>query len=96
MAAIYNDTRFRTKYGQKYYLSLDYADESYSVYSYDLNNDFINKTGTLMYTEKITEDGIVKGPTDNLINDNATLIDTYGSIDFMDTVRNQIIKWILE
>ena len=36
-----------------------------------------------------------KGATDNLINDNATLIDEYGSIDFLDTVRNIVIKAIL-
>ena len=50
-------------------------------------------TGTLMYTEKLS--GITKGPTDNLINDNATLIDSYGSIGFLNTVRDQVIKWVL-
>lgn len=52
-------------------------------------------TGTLMYTEKIGENGITKGPTDDLINDDATLIDSYGSIKFLNTVRDQIIKWVL-
>ena len=47
-----------------------------------------------MYTESI-KDGIPRGATDNLINDNADLIDSYGSLDFMETVRNQITKWIL-
>ena len=42
-----------------------------------------------MYTEKLRG---LKGSTDELINDNPTLIDEYGSLDFMDTVRNQIIK----
>ena len=32
---------------------------------------------------------------DELINDNPTLIDEYGSLDFMDTVRNQIIKGVI-
>ena len=50
-------------------------------------------TGTLMYTEKLS--GITKGPTDNLINDDATLIDSYGSIGFLNTVRDQVIKWVL-
>ena len=36
-----------------------------------------------------------KGSTDHLINDNATLIDEYGSIDFMDNVRNLVIKAVL-
>ena len=36
-----------------------------------------------------------KGATDDLIDDNPTLIDEYGSIDFMNTVRNQVIKWVL-
>ena len=35
-----------------------------------------------------------KGATDDLIDDNPTLIDEYGSIDFMNTVRNQVIKWV--
>ena len=96
MAILQNTTRFRTKAGQKYYLSIDteFENESYSVYSYDLNSDFTNKTGTLMYTEKLS--GLKKGATDDLINDNATLIDSYGSIDFMDSVRNQIINWVLD
>ena len=49
-----------------------------------------------MYTEPIGEEGIIKGSTDDLIDDNSTLIDEYGSIDFMDTVREQVIKLILE
>ena len=48
-----------------------------------------------MYTESIN-DGIPRGATDDLINDNADLIDDYGSIDFMETVRNQILKWVLK
>ena len=48
-----------------------------------------------MYTEPI-KDGIPRGATDDLINDNADLIDSYGSIDFMETVRNQITKWVLK
>ena len=47
-----------------------------------------------MYTEKLR--GLKKGSTDQLINDNPTLIDEYGSIDFMNTVREQIITRILE
>ena len=46
-----------------------------------------------MSTEKLR--GIKKGSTDELINDNPTLIDEYGSLDFMDTVRNQIIKGVI-
>ena len=98
MAISYNKNRYKTKSGKKYYLALDdtFDNESYSVYSFTMNSDFTNKTGTLMYTEKITEDGIPKGATDNLINDNADLIDAYGSINFMNTVRNQVTKWVLE
>ena len=36
-----------------------------------------------------------KGATDDLVNDNATLIDEYGSIDFLDTVRDQVLDSIL-
>ena len=36
-----------------------------------------------------------KGSTDYLINDNATLIDEYGSIDFLDTVRGLVVKAVL-
>ena len=46
-----------------------------------------------MYTESLKL--MKKGATDNLINDNATLIDEYGSIDFLDTVRSIVIKAIL-
>lgn len=191
MAIVYNTNRFRTKSGQKYYLTVDDTldNETYSVYSYEFDANFdtgllntgpvtgisvnssgsgggysvasnvptitngrgtgftvnitgistggaitaigINSaginyrtgdtmtvvqsgaysgivtasiintsasfnytpTGTLMYTEKLS--GITKGPTDNLINDDATLIDSYGSIGFLNTVRDQVIKWVL-
>ena len=97
MAIIYNSNRYRTKDGKKYYLSIDdtFNNETYSVHSFTQNSDFDNKTGTLMYTESIS-DGIPRGATDDLINDNSDLIDAYGSIDFMDTVRNQVTKWVLE
>lgn len=97
MAIIYNNNRYRTKEGKKYYLSIDdtFNNETYSVHSFTQNSDFDNKTGTLMYTESIS-DGIPRGATDDLINDNADLIDDYGSIDFMETVRNQILKWVLK
>ena len=95
MAIFYDTNRYRTKTGKKYYLSIDNTlnNETYSVHSFTMNNDFTNKTGTLMYTESI-KDGIPKGSTDDLINDNADLIDSYGSLDFINTVRNQIIKGI--
>ena len=54
--AIYQDTtRYKTKLGKKYYISLDntFDNETYSVYSFTDNIDFTNKTGTLIYTEKI-------------------------------------------
>ena len=94
MAIVYNTTRFKIKDGQKYYLAVDITlnNETYSVYSFTDNSDFDNKTGTLIYTEKLRD--LKKGSTDDLINDNADLIDSYGSLDFMDTVRNQIIKGI--
>ncbi len=97
MAIIYNSNRYRTKDGKKYYLSIDDTtdNETYSVHSFTQNSDFDNKTGTLMYTESIN-DGIPKGSTDDLINDTADLIDSYGSLDFMETVRNQITKWVLK
>ena len=95
MAIIYNTTRFKTVTCKKYYLSIDntFGNETYSVHSFKDNSDFENKTGTLMYTEKLR--GLKKGSTDELINDNPTLIDEYGSLDFMDTVRNQIIKGVI-
>mgnify|MGYP003140279754 FL=1 len=94
MAIFYDTNRYRTKGGKKYYLSIDNTsnNETYSVHSFTVNSDFDNKTGTLMYTEKLR--GLKKGSTDDLINDNADLIDSYGSLDFMNTVRNQIIKGI--
>ena len=94
MAIVYDTNRYRTKDGKKYYLSIDDTmnNETYSVHSFTRNSDFTNKTGTLMYTEKLRE--LKKGATDDLINDNADLIDSYGSLDFINTVRSQIIKGI--
>tara|TARA_B100000508_G_C11206482_1_gene155557 strand:+ start:87 stop:374 length:288 start_codon:yes stop_codon:yes gene_type:complete len=94
--AISHSSRLRNSAGKKYYISLDdaFGNSSYSVYTFKDNTDFDNKTGTLMYTEPLRL--MKKGATDNLINDNATLIDEYGSIDFLDTVRNIVIKAILE
>jgi len=96
MSIAYNSNRYRTKDGKKYYLSIDdtTGNETYSVHSFTMNSDFDNKTGTLMYSEKLRD--LKKGATDDLINDNADLIDSYGSLDFMETVRNQIIKWVLK
>ncbi len=92
MAIFQDTTRYKTKSGKKYYISLDntFDNETYSVYSFVDNIDFTNKTGTLIYTEKIR--GLKKGYTDDLINDNPTLIDEYGSVDFLNTVRNQVIR----
>ena len=93
--AITHSSRLKNSDGKKYYISLDdtYGNSSYSVYTFSDNTDFDNKTGTLMYTEPLRK--MRKGSTNNLINDNATLIDEYGSIDFMDNVRNLVIKAIL-
>ena len=92
--AITHSSRLKNSNGQKYYISLDdtFGNSSYSVYSFSDNTDYDNKTGTLMYTEPFRK--MKKGATDDLIDDNATLIDEYGSIDFMNTVRNQVIKWV--
>ena len=92
MTLSYSTNRYKTKSGKKYYLGLD--SESYSVYTFSNNTDFDNKTGTLMYTEPLVL--MKKGSTDFLLDDNATLIDEYGAIDFMNTVREQVIKLILE
>ena len=93
--AITHSSRLKNSDGKKYYISLDptFGNSSYSVYSFTDNTDYDNKTGTLIYTEPLRK--MKKGSTDNLINDNATLIDEYGSIDFMDNVRNLVIKAIL-
>ena len=93
--AITHSSRLKNSEGKKYYISLDdtFGNSSYSVYSFTDNTDYDNKTGTLIYTEPLRK--LKKGSTDNLINDNATLIDEYGSIDFMDNVRNLVIKAIL-
>ena len=93
--AITHSGRLKNSDGKKYYVSLDdtFGNSSYSVYSFTDNTDYDNKTGTLIYTEPLRK--LKKGSTDNLINDNATLIDEYGSIDFMDNVRNLVIKAIL-
>ena len=93
--AITHSGRLKNSDGKKYFVSLDdtFGNSSYSVYSFTDNTDYDNKTGTLIYTEPLRK--MKKGSTDNLINDNATLIDEYGSIDFMDNVRNLVIKAIL-
>ena len=93
--AIFHSGRLKNSVGKKYYFSLDTTSgsSSYSVYTFKDNTDFDNKTGTLMYTEPLRL--MKKGATDNLINDNATLIDEYGSINFLDTVRSIVIKAIL-
>ena len=93
--SITHSSRLRNSEGKKYYISLDdsYGNSSYSVYTFSDNTDYDNKTGTLMYTEPLRK--MKKGSTDHLINDNATLIDEYGSIDFMDNVRNLVIKAVL-
>ena len=46
-----------------------------------------------MYTEPISV--MKKGSTDFLRDDDATLIDEYGSIDFLNTVRDQVLDSIL-
>ena len=88
-------SRLKNSDGKKYYISLDptFGNSSYSVYSFTNNTDYDNKTGTLMYTAPLLE--MKKGATDFLINDNPTLIDEYGSIDFLDTVRTQVLNAIL-
>ena len=94
MALTYS-SRLKNREGKKYYISLDdtFGNSSYSVYSFTDNTDYDNKTGTLMYTEPLIV--MKKGSTDFLIDDNATLIDEYGSIDFLDTVRSLVVKAIL-
>ena len=90
-----HSSRLKNSEGKKYYISLDdtFGNSSYSVYSFSDNTDYVNKTGTLMYTEPLIV--MKKGSTDFLINDNSTLIDEYGSIDFLDTVRSLVVKAIL-
>tara|TARA_B000000557_G_C20651293_1_gene390701 strand:+ start:36 stop:338 length:303 start_codon:yes stop_codon:yes gene_type:complete len=93
--AITHSSRLKNSEGKKYYISLDdtFGNSSYSVYSFTNNIDYDNKTGTLIYTEPLK--GLKKGATDDLLNDNSTLIDEYGSIDFLDTVRDLVVKAIL-
>ena len=88
-------SRLKNSDGKKYYISLDdsFGNSSYSVFSFSDNTDYDNKTGTLMYTEPLRK--MKKGSTDFLINDNPTLIDEYGSINFMDNVRSLVVKAIL-
>ena len=90
--AIAYSSRLRNFAGKKYYILLDdsFGNSSYSVYSFKDNVDYTNRTGTLMYTESLRL--MKKGATDDLINDNPTLIDEYGSIDFLDTVRSLVVK----
>ena len=93
--SILHSSRLKNSAGKKYYISLDptFGNSSYSVYSFSDNTDYDNKTGTLMYTEPLRK--FKKGATDDLVDDNATLIDEYGSIDFLDTVRDLVVKAIL-
>ena len=93
--AVTHSSRLKNSEGKKYYISLDdtFGNSSYSVYSFSDNTDYVNKTGTLMYTEPLIV--MKKGSTDFLIDDNATLIDEYGSIDFLNTVRSLVVKAIL-
>ena len=92
--AITHSSRLKNSEGKKYYISLDdtFGNSSYSVYSFTDNTDYDNKTGTLIYTEPLRK--MRKGSTDDLVNDNATLIDEYGSLDFLDNVRTQVRKFI--
>tara|TARA_R100001510_G_C7442926_1_gene71324 strand:+ start:18 stop:308 length:291 start_codon:yes stop_codon:yes gene_type:complete len=93
--AITHSGRLKNSDGKKYYISLDdtFGSSSYSVFSFTDNKDYDNKTGTLMYTEELS---LIKyGATDFLINDNSTLIDEYGSIDFMDKVRSEVLKAVM-
>ena len=93
--AITHSSRLKNSEGKKYYISLDdtFGNSSYSVYTFTDNTDYDNKTGTLMYTESLRL--MKKGATDDLINDNPTLIDEYGSIDFLDSVRSLVVKEVL-
>ena len=93
--SILHSGRLRNSSGRKYYISLDttFGSSSYSVYSFSNNTDYDNKTGTLMYTEPFRK--MKKGATDDLVSDNATLIDEYGSLDFLDDVRTQVRKFVL-
>jgi len=93
--AVTHSGRLRNSEGKKYYISLDdtFGSSSYSVYSFSDNTDYDNKTGTLIYTEPLRI--MKKGATDHLVNDNPTLIDEYGSIDFLDTVRSLVVKAVL-
>ena len=93
--AVSHSNRLKNSDGKKYYISLDdsFGNSSYSVFSFTDNTDYDNKTGTLMYTEPLRK--MKKGSTDFLINDNPTLIDEYGSINFMDNVRSLVVKAIL-
>ena len=93
--SITHSARLKNSGGKKYYISLDptFGNSSYSVYSFTNNTDYDNKTGTLIYTEPLKK--MKKGSTDDLVNDNATLIDEYGSIDFLDTVRGLVVKAVL-
>ena len=92
--SILHSSRLKNSAGKKYYISLDptFGNSSYSVYSFSDNTDYDNKTGTLMYTEPFRK--FKKGATDDLVDDNAILIDEYGSIDFLDTVRTQVLNLI--
>ena len=93
--SIIHSARLKNSDGKKYYISLDdsFGNSSYSVFSFTDNTDYDNKTGTLIYTEPLRK--MKKGSTDFLINDNPTLIDEYGSINFMDNVRSLVVKAIL-
>ena len=93
--AVTHSSRLKNSDGKKYYISLDdsFGNSSYSVFSFTDNTDYDNKTGTLIYTEPLRK--MKKGSTDFLINDNPTLIDEYGSINFMDNVRSLVVKAIL-
>ena len=93
--AVSHSDRLKNSDGKKYYISLDdsFGNSSYSVFSFTDNTDYDNKTGTLIYTELLRK--MKKGSTDFLINDNPTLIDEYGSINFMDNVRSLVVKAIL-
>tara|TARA_B100000424_G_C22736586_1_gene398978 strand:+ start:39 stop:329 length:291 start_codon:yes stop_codon:yes gene_type:complete len=93
--AVSHSSRLKNSDGKKYYISLDdsFGNSSYSVFSFTDNTDYDNKTGTLIYTEPLRK--MKKGSTDFLINDNPTLIDEYGSINFMDNVRSLVVKAIL-
>lgn len=78
----------RSYKGNKYYYIIDETLLQYEVYAVQVNGDYQNNFGALIYKEKL--DTLSKGSSDAISEANQNLIKKYGNIPFLDSVRNDV------